>query len=142
MVKKMFQLGWKTYGRFHHFFNYCLIGVSGVTIDFLVYSLLVWKCDLHYQYANVAGVCCGITNNFIWNYFVNFKSDRHLLLSFATFFTIGLLGLGISALLLHLFIKEMGVNEYIAKIFVIFVVTIVQFVLNKTITFRARKHVN
>ena len=54
---------------------------------------------------------------------------------FCSFCSVGLLGLGISALLLWFMIDTFDWNKIIAKIVIIFIVTLIQFVLNKYITF-------
>jgi putative flippase GtrA len=118
------------------FVVYCFIGVTGVCLDFLVYYILTQICDVHYQMANAIGVSCGICNNFFWNAFFNFKQKDRLLLRFCSFYCVGLLGLAISALLLWLFIGVLNWHELLSKLLIIFVVTIVQFTLNKCVTFR------
>lgn len=123
----------KTYRAF---VVYCFIGVTGVCLDFLIYYLLTQMCDVHYQVANAIGVSCGICNNFFWNAFFNFKQKDRLLLRFCSFYCVGLLGLGISAFLLWLFVGLFVWNELLSKVMIIFVVTVVQFTLNKCVTFR------
>ena len=49
-----------------------------------------------------------------------------------------MLGWGVSALLLWLFIEKWGLQPFTSKLMIIFIVTALQFTLNKTITF-ARK---
>ena len=122
--------------KYRAFVVYCFIGVTGVCLDFLIYYILTQMYDVHYQVANAIGVSCGICNNFFWNAFFNFKQKDRLLLRFCSFYCVGLLGLGISACLLWLFIGLFAWNELFSKGMIIFVVTVVQFTLNKCVTFR------
>ncbi|MBQ4647444.1 MAG: GtrA family protein [Candidatus Gastranaerophilales bacterium] len=121
------------------FIRYCAIGCSGALLDFLCYTLLVKIFSLHYLIANILSVSVGITNNFFLNAFLNFKVTNKLLKRYLTFFAVGIFGLAISELLLYVLVEKNLVNEIIAKIATIFVITFVQFFLNKFITFKQKK---
>ena len=117
---------------------YCMIGCTGATLDFLVYAALTSYVGLHYQIANFIGVTFGIVNNFIWNFYFNFKVCNHFFLRLASFYGVGMIGCALSAGCLWLFIEKLELNTLIAKLGTIFLVTIVQFCLNKFITFKRR----
>ena len=117
---------------------YCLIGCSGAGLDFIIYTFFTSYTDIHYQTANILSCSCGIINNFILNYFFNFKTHDHFLLRLLSFYSVGLIGLGITSLLLYLLIDCMGVSKVIAKLAAIFIVTIIQYTFNKYISFRSK----
>jgi putative flippase GtrA len=52
------------------------------------------------------------------------------------FFAVGYIGLALSMLIMHIGAKTFGIKEVIVKLFSIFVVAAVQFVLNKLFTFK------
>ncbi len=126
----------KLWERYREFFLYCLIGGSGVLLDCAVFTLLTCLCDVHYQLANVVSVSCGICNNFLLNAFFNFRRTDRLLMRFLSFYGVGLVGLGVSAGLLWWLVAVLAWNELLAKGLIIFVVTAIQFTLNKFVTFR------
>ena len=113
---------WGIGKNFKHLIKYCIIGCSGAGLDFLLYSLL------------------GIVNNFFLNALLNFKTKDHLLLRLCSFYAVGLIGIGITAGLLYLLIECFSINAVIAKIITIFVVTAVQFILNRFVTFKRNKN--
>lgn len=116
---------------------YCIIGCTGATLDFAVYALLTaCRIGMHYQLANFLSVSVGIINNFFWNCYFNFKMKDRILKRLTSFYSIGMLGWALSAGSLWLFIEIMGVNAIVSKLGTIFIVTVVQFCLNKFITFR------
>ncbi len=120
---------------------YCVIGCSGATLDFLVYVALTKLCGLHYQAANFISVSCGIVNNFFLNCFFNFKVRDNLLVRLSSFYCVGMLGWVLSAACLWFLIERLHANGFIAKLGTIFFVTVIQFCLNKFITFRKRADV-
>lgn len=124
--------------RYREFVIYCLIGGSGVALDCIVFAVLTCGVEWHYQIANVVSVSCGICNNFLWNAFVNFRAADRIWARFLSFYGVGLLGLGVSAALLWLLIGHLGWHELLSKGVILFVVTALQFTLNKYITFRKR----
>ncbi len=123
-----------------HFISYSLIGVVGATLDFVLFLLLL-RIGIYYQFANFFSTCAGIFNNFFLNSYFNFKKTDKLLLRLASFFSVGLLGLAVTTLLLAFFVGVLDLNAGFVKFFSIGVITVVQFTLNKHITFRNRKKV-
>ena len=115
---------------------YCMIGCTGASIDFVVYAVLTSCLGVHYQLANFLSVSFGIVNNFFWNYFFNFKMKDHILIRLGSFYAVGMFGCALSAGCLWLFIERIGLGGLISKLMTISFVTVVQFVLNKFITFK------
>lgn len=129
MIKLMFE-------KYRQLIVYCIIGCTGATFDFLVYAILTNAMGMHYQIANFLSVSFGIINNFFWNCYFNFKTKDKILKRLASFYSVGMFGWALSAGCLWLFIEVAGLNGLIAKLGTIFFVTVVQFCLNKFITFR------
>jgi putative flippase GtrA len=118
------------------FFLYCVIGISGVTLDFLVYSAIVKWGGGHYQIANAIGYACGTALSFTLNAIFNFKTRDWLPLRFFSFFGVAALGWAVSAGLLHVAVARLGWNKYVAKLMTIFVVVLLQYNLNRLLSFR------
>ena len=119
--------------------RYCLIGATGASLDALLFWLMT-RAGIYYQVANFISVTCGIVNNFFLNAFFNFKTKNRLVRRFCSFYTIGMLGWGVSALLLWLFIERWGLRPLASKLAIIFIVTALQFTLNKIFTFARKKN--
>ena len=122
--------------RFRQLAMYCLIGCTGATLDFLVYTFLVSSVGLYYQTANLLSVTTGIINNFFLNYFFNFKVRGRIWVRLCSFYAVGMLGWALSAGCLWLGIDVLGLNVLISKLISIVFVTILQFLLNKFFTFK------
>ncbi|MCM1222423.1 MAG: GtrA family protein [Lachnospiraceae bacterium] len=116
---------------------YGLIGSVSSTADFAVYSALV-MIGLNLLVANAVGVNIGIITSFCLNRRYNFKVTDCVKRRFMTFYSIGLVGLAVSTGLLYLLAGIMMIQEFYAKLLTIIVVAMMQFVLNKTITFKQK----
>ena len=127
------------YLRFRNFILYGIIGGFCAGIDFLIYTVLCHYGILPYLYANVVSIHIGIFASFILNRSVNFKVKDRTSMRFLSFYIVGLTGLGISTLMLYLMVDKAQWNEILCKLVTIVVVAVVQFLLNKYITFKSRK---
>ena len=123
------------YTRYRELFFYGIIGAFSAFIDFCIYSLLC-KTGIPYLIANVVGVHCGIFCSFVLNRHYNFKVKDKAKKRFVFFYIIGLVGLSISSLMLYILISRNHFNEIYSKIITIVVVAMLQFCLNKFITFK------
>ena len=121
--------------RYWNLLLYGLIGLLSSSVDFCIYSILVMlHSDLFV--ANAIGVNIGIITSFSLNRRSNFKVKDHARLRFTSFYLIGMIGLAISTGILYLAVDIWDINEFYAKGITIILVAIIQFLLNKTITFR------
>ena len=118
------------------FIFYSLIGVSGVVLDYASYVVMVHYWGWNYLTSNILSTSIGITNNFLWNSFLNFKVRDRLIRRFLTFYGVGTIGLAISMLLLWLQVEFLNIPELVAKLSTIGLVVVLQYNLNKRLTFR------
>ncbi|NOU79448.1 GtrA family protein [Paenibacillus sp. LMG 31459] len=118
------------------FVKYCLIGVTGVIVDFAVFFILTHYAGLHIQMANFISFSCGITNNYIFNVIFNFKIKDKLFSRYIRFYMVGLVSFAVTALLLFIFAGLLHYNEYLVKIIATLLVTIMAFSLNQVISFK------
>jgi len=118
------------------FVKYSIIGVTGATLDFLLFAIFIKYFGWYYLFANAISVTAGITNNFFLNAFFNFRKKDKLLSRFVKFYSVGLFGLLLSSVLLYVAIDVLFISEIVSKILIIGVIVIVQYTLNKNVTFR------
>lgn len=119
--------------------KYAIIGGLSASIDFIIFSILSNKLHIDYIIANIISVHCGIICSFILNRQYNFKIKDKTLKRFIAFYFIGILGLGVSTSLLYLLVDISDWNKIVAKLLTIVVVALLQFILNKTITFKSKE---
>jgi putative flippase GtrA len=122
--------------RKRQFLVYCLIGISGVSVDFIAYAVMVKGFSVHHQLANAFGYVLGTTNNFFLNVRFNFKTTDRVLNRFLSFQAVGLVGLITSAGILWLLVDRLRLGELEAKLISLVVVVLLQYNLNRLISFR------
>jgi len=118
------------------FLLYCAIGCCGTALTCLTYTLLVKFAGLHYQAANAIGYTSGTGLSFLLNSRYNFRVRDQQLRRFATFFGVALAGFAASAGLLRVLIGYYGLRIYSTYFIVIAVVVLVQYNLNRLLSFR------
>lgn len=127
------------YSRFRNLILYGIIGGFCAALDFGIYTLLCYYELLPYLWANVISTHIGIFTSFLLNRSFNFKVKDKTPQRFLSFYLVGLTGLGLSSLMLWLMVDKMQWNELVCKLITIAFVSLVQFVLNKFVTFKQSK---
>lgn len=115
---------------------YCLIGTSGASLDFLIYSAIVKWGGGHYQIANAIGYASGTALSFTLNAWLNFKVRDWLAMRLMCFFGVASIGWMTSASLLQIMVGWLGWNKYFAKLMTTFVTVLLQYNLNRLLSFR------
>lgn len=118
------------------FVLYCIIGLTGTTLDFCLYSALVKWTGVHYQIANAIGYASGTVLSFTLNVLFNFKTRDWLPLRFLSFCGVAFLGWASSAGVLFVTVARLGLDKYLAKLVTMVVAVLLQYNLNRLLSFR------
>lgn len=116
--------------------KFCVVGFSGMIIDFSATWLLKEKCSVNKYIANSAGFLLAATNNYIWNRCWTFHSTVEAVVpQFLSFVGISVIGLGLNNLFIYFFNDRFKWNFYVSKVAAIVLVTIWNFFMNLIFTF-------
>ena len=118
-----------------HFILYAFIGVVGVLLDLISFYILEHYFNVNYQLANAISTSIGITNNFLLNTFFNFRRLDKILWRYLKFYTVGVVGLAVTALFLYLLVEQFTWVAFYAKALTIGIVFLLQYGLNKKFSF-------
>ncbi len=118
------------------FLLYCFCGGIGVSSDYAVFYLSVTN-GLWYQAANSLGYLAGTLVSFSLNRIFTFGMRDRILQRLAMFLAIASVGFATSALLLWLLVELIHLDPRIAKLITLPMVVVLQFFLNRRITFKA-----
>ena len=127
------------YSKFRNLILYGIIGCWTATLDFLIFTAFTQWTPIHYIIANIISCSTGILCSFLLNRKYNFKVTDHTMRRMIIFFSVGIFGMFLSSVILHFCIDDMHWNELVSKLASIIIVVIIQFFLNKYISFREDK---
>jgi putative flippase GtrA len=119
------------------FFNYVWIAGMATVVDTGVLVLLRVKLGLYVWLSAALGYGCGMITNFLLNKYLNFASSaRSILKQARTFFIVAIIGLGMTALLMELFVQALYLKLLVAKALSILIVMTWSFWGHHTLTFQ------
>lgn len=116
--------------------KYGLIGVLGLVVDFGIYALLTLLVNLNAEVANFISSSCGLINNFFWNSYTNFKVKDHMLRRFVEYYVVGQITTIFTTICLFIFVTLLHQDKMIVKVIATIVATLLQFGVNKAVTFK------
>ena len=114
---------------------YLCCGITGVSSDFCIYLITI-KLGFHYQVANFFGYSFGTLISFALNRKFTFKVLDRTVWRLKVFFLVAAVGFLASASLLWCFTAFLALDERISKVLTLPVVVLIQFYLNRKITFQ------
>lgn len=115
--------------------KFCLVGASGMVVDFAITFLLKEKIKIHRYVANATGFICAASSNFALNRYWTFESrNPEVYQEFGLFLTFALVGMALNTLFLFFFEKQ-NFPFYVSKFFAIVLTTIWNFTTNYFFTF-------
>lgn len=119
--------------------RFIIIGTSNALITAVVVWLMMDILNFNYLASNITGYVAALLNNFFWSKFWIFSSGkgdyiRQALLFLVAFFA----AYGAQFLCLLAMVEVFGWNEYVSQFLGLFIYGAVNFIMNKTVTFRKR----
>jgi putative flippase GtrA len=119
------------------FIKYCIVGFTGMLVDFGVTWLFKERIKANKYFANSLGFILAASSNYLINRFWTFHStDPHIITQYTIFITVSLAGLGLNNLVLFLIHEKVKLNFWLSKLIAIGIVTFFNFLMNYLITFR------
>ncbi|MEQ1531824.1 MAG: GtrA family protein [Methylococcales bacterium] len=120
------------------FLLYCVCGGIGVATDYSAFYF-IFTLTGRYQEANAIGYLAGTLVSFVLNRKITFGVRDQLFRRLALFLGVASLGFLTSALLLWGIVDILKIDARLAKLITLPVVVVLQFSLNRLITFRKIK---
>ncbi|MCX6252437.1 MAG: GtrA family protein [Bacteroidetes bacterium] len=118
------------------FVKFCIVGFTGVFVDFGITYFFKEVVKLQKYYANAIGFSTAATTNYFLNRLWTFHSKNpDITGEFSRFFIIALIGLGLSSLIIYIFSGRFKWNFYLAKLIATIIVTLWNFLINAYFTF-------
>lgn len=141
-------LDWGWYGLFvkshtsNQFVRFCLVGASGVVVNYLVMRGLYQGLHLPYGLCSVSAYLVASVNNFIWNKIFTFKDTARdfwpIIQQYLRFLSVILLGMAINLGALVLMVELAHLDPVLANLLGVLLATVSNFLGNKLFAFRRR----
>lgn len=121
---------------FFKFLRFCIVGLTGVAIDYGITFLGKEKIKLNKYVANGLGFLIAATCNFFLNKIWTFHdTNPEELIQYSKYLGFATVGLGINTLIIFLLVNKKNMNFYLAKLVAIGVVVLWNFITNYNFTF-------
>ena len=117
-----------------HAAKYAIVGVANVTIDFVLYGLLVWL-GVWYGAAKSLSLIVATLNGYTFNRVWTFRAGRYRHSTLARYVGVQGIGLALNLALLGLLVEVLGLGPVIAQLIAIPVVCTFTFLANRLWTF-------
>lgn len=120
------------------FFRYVVVGGLAFVIDFSTLALTNRVLGLHYLIATAIAFVAGLAFNYVLStlWVFSHRTMKSAWAEFAVFAAIGLVGLGMSELMMWALVSGLAVAVLVAKVFVTGVVFLWNFGVRKVLLFR------
>ena len=126
----------------YQFLFFCLAGLSGVVVNYLVMWGLYQGLGLYYILSSVGAHLVASLNNYTWNKLVTFRDRRRglgaVLRQYLTFLSVTLVGLAINQAVLVGLVELAGLDPVPANLAGVLLATVSNFLGAKFITFRIK----
>lgn len=118
------------------FIKFCIVGGSGVIIDFGFTYLCKERWKINKYISNSIGFIIAATSNYILNRIWTFSSqNQEIAKEYFSFIIVSIVGLLINNLVIWLLHGRKNYNFYLAKVGAIIVATLWNFIVNYLFTF-------
>lgn len=117
------------------FIRYCFIGLTGSGLDVVLFLLFYNYFNFNSVLSNILSVSAGIIDTFLLNAFFNFKVTDNIIKRFAVYYSVGFFGLLFQVITIYILSDIIGINANNVKISLVPIVAVMQFLLNKYLSF-------
>ena len=124
---------------FLQFIKFCVVGGTGVVVDFGITFLFKEKLKLNKYIANSLGFMAAASTNYLLNRWWTFRShDPEEAQQYVQFVGISAIGLILNNIIIYLLNDKARLNFYLSKLIAIGLVTLWNFFMNYYFTFTGK----
>ena len=115
--------------------KYGVVGALNTAISLICYTVLI-LIGVGYITANILAYFAGVINGYIWNKKWVFQVNNKSHITKLKYFVTGLFGLGMSSLLLILFVEKFKIDEIVSQFFITGIIIVTNYIINKKWVFK------
>ena len=118
------------------FIKFCIVGFSGLLIDFIITYISKEKLKIHKYISNSLGFIIAVCTNYYLNRIWTFDSNStQIFEEYTSFLIISIIGLITNNIFLYLFHEKLGKQFYTSKLIAILLTSFWNFFANYYYTF-------
>lgn len=122
------------------FLKFCVVGTSGIFVNLLFYTLMIYLFKVNYLVAATVSFCIAASSNYYFN--LNWTFHKSLPFprwqSYIKFFSVSLMGYAINILVLYIMVEKFGLYKLISQAIAIIIATSNNFLGSKVWAFKSR----
>tara|TARA_B100001250_G_C19606112_1_gene702837 strand:- start:259 stop:654 length:396 start_codon:yes stop_codon:yes gene_type:complete len=119
--------------------RFCIVGSSGLSIDFIITWILKEKVRINKYLSNSCGFMIAASSNYYLNRIWTFNSTTlDITTQYTNFILVSIIGLIINNTLIFVFHNKFNKGFYLAKIMAIIITTAWNFIANNFYTFSSQ----
>ncbi|MDR0687544.1 MAG: GtrA family protein [Prevotellaceae bacterium] len=119
------------------FIKFCIVGGSGVVVDFTVTYACKEQVRMNKYLANALGFIVAASANYTLNRLWTFRSHNSIPAEYVKFIAIALVGLAINSGVIYLLVEKLKIHFYLSKLLAIGVATVWNFFMSYFFAFAA-----
>jgi putative flippase GtrA len=121
---------------FFKLIRFCIVGFSGLGMDFLTTWVLKEKVKINQYVSNSFGFIIAVSSNYYFNRIWTFNSQNpNISTEYTNFIFVSIIGLALNNLLIFILQNKFQKKFYFAKIIAILITTLWNFLANNFYTF-------
>ncbi|OIP80602.1 hypothetical protein AUK45_03380 [Candidatus Peregrinibacteria bacterium CG2_30_44_17] len=126
----------KTPKHVKQFIKFGMVGMVSLVVNMVAYTLFTRVFAVYYVAADVLAYIVAIINSYALNRTFTFKSThKKVAVQFTKYLTVYLVGMTLSATLLYIFVHYFAIYDLLAKILIVGIVMIWNFLASKFLIF-------
>lgn len=118
--------------------EYGIIGILGFLIDLGIFYFVQRLEVLPIEVVNIISSSIALIHNYLWNSYVTFKVYDRFWLRFVGYFLVGQITTLFTTICLWIFVTILHQDKYAVKIISMIVAVLLQFLINKKVTFKRK----
>jgi len=115
---------------------YAVFGAAGAAVDLAVFALVYRGWHVDKNVAAATSSFCATTLTFLLNARINFRQWNRLLVRYVLYLGVAAIGISVTILTFYIFVDLVHYPVLLVKVGSLGLVFIVQFTLNRLVTFR------
>ena len=111
-------------------FKFIIVGILNTVVGYGVYFICI-HLGIKYQISLILSSIVGVTHSFFWNKYWTFKAKGYVNKEIVRFISVYMISYIINALMLSFFVENIKIDQNLAQIYAISIITLISYIGHK-----------